>query len=122
MVLARSSTYDLQQLVHILKIDPENVRIESPNEQKQIRLTQSKITSMMSRVKPASAASGNIQSSPSSSGPSSPATPVNFVVESKAMPLRAAKRKLSQEGSRSSSPKEPKCKTIVLTHNDSAVL
>ena len=75
MVFARDNTYDLQQLVHVLQIDPENVRIESP------RLTSTKMSSLISSAEGNKSPGGN-----------------NSVVESKAMPLRvAAKRRSSQD-------------------------
>ena len=33
MRIAASNTYDLQELVRIMQIDPENVRIDVPNDQ-----------------------------------------------------------------------------------------
>eukprot|EP00095_Tigriopus_kingsejongensis_P008980 maker-scaffold570_size134912-snap-gene-0.10 protein:Tk08980 transcript:maker-scaffold570_size134912-snap-gene-0.10-mRNA-1 annotation:"conserved hypothetical protein" len=55
MVLNRKSTYDLQQLVHILQIDPENVRIDTPSEDpEQAQLVQAKITALKGGVQVAS--------------------------------------------------------------------
>lgn len=41
MTLARSNTWDLQQLVQILQIDPDNVRIDTENEEKDQRIAKS---------------------------------------------------------------------------------
>lgn len=52
MVLARSNTHDLQQLVHILQIDPENVRIDTPSpDPKETKLVQAKITAIKGGVR-----------------------------------------------------------------------
>ncbi len=86
MSLAKSSTFEVQQLVRMLRIDPDNVTVSAPGEDQakdhrmvgQQRLVQSKITSLMR-------ASAKMKA------------------ENRPMPLRA-KRKASAEANKGASP------------------
>jgi len=98
LLLSRSNARDMQLLVRLLGIDPENVRVEALEEVSQKRLKQTQLTSTMGlTVKQNS----HTDFSKENLG--------NTPEEAKPLPLRASKRRASQESSGSNgSSKEAK--------------
>jgi len=112
LLLSRSNARDMQLLVRLLGIDPENVRVEALEEVSQKRLKQTQLTSSMGlTVKQNS----HTDFSKENLG--------NISEEAKALPLRASKRRASQESSGSNgSSKEPKIKPLRSVQTSSPLL
>ena len=69
LLLSRSNSRDLQLLVTMLGIDPENVRIEALDESTKKRLVQTQLTASMGIIMKQSNNVGNVAGSASSSSP-----------------------------------------------------
>ena len=82
LVLCRSNARDLQLLVRLLGIDPDNVRVEALEEATKKRMVQSQLTASMGLIVK--------QSPPTAAKPEA-------AEETKTLPSRAAKRRASQE-------------------------
>ena len=120
MLLVRDKSSSLQELVHILKIDPENVRIANPDKEKDkeggnaVRLVQNKLTAMKNfKVKTLTMPSIVAKKSPATTNK----TTASSAATSKPMPLRVAaeKRRRSsnsgqdQQGTpQAKNPKQPR--------------
>ncbi|TRY67209.1 hypothetical protein TCAL_02910 [Tigriopus californicus] len=120
MVLARSHTHDLQQLVHILQIDPENVRIDTPSpDPKETKLVQAKITAIKGGVRVVPPAPPPPTTRSESSGGTSAAL---GSTETSGRPQRTTtKRKISNDPTPTADHALPKVKElkIILPHPNS---
>jgi len=99
LLLSRSNARDMQLLVRLLGIDPENVRVEALEEVSQKRLKQTQLTSVMGLTVKQNSQTDIVSTENHS----------NTIEETKPVPLRASKRRASQESSGSNgSSKEAK--------------